>query len=55
MLESSRLETTEKIEQLRMLENGIPIHVIVTDHKSVGVDRPEDIEKVTRIIQGKPD
>jgi 3-deoxy-manno-octulosonate cytidylyltransferase (CMP-KDO synthetase) len=55
MLESSHLETTEKLEQLRMLENGIPIHVIVTDHKSVSVDRPEDIETVSRIILGTPD
>jgi 3-deoxy-manno-octulosonate cytidylyltransferase (CMP-KDO synthetase) len=55
MLESSHLETTEKLEQLRMLENGIPIHVIVTDYKSVGVDRPEDIETVTRILLGAPD
>lgn len=47
----SYLETTEKLEQLRLLENGIPIHVVITDHHSVGVDRPEDLEKVKRILE----
>lgn len=46
----SHLEMTEKLEQLRLLENGIPIQVVITEHQSVGVDRPEDIETVTRIL-----
>ena len=46
----SHLELTEKLEQLRLLENGIPIHVVKTKHRSFGVDRPGDIEAVTRII-----
>ncbi|OQY59821.1 MAG: 3-deoxy-D-manno-octulosonate cytidylyltransferase [Desulfobacteraceae bacterium 4572_88] len=48
----SRLETTEKLEQLRLLENNIPIHVVTTQHQSVGVDRPEDIEIVTQLLRG---
>lgn len=44
------LEVTEKLEQLRLLENGIPIHIVVTKHQSIGVDRPEDIETASRII-----
>jgi 3-deoxy-manno-octulosonate cytidylyltransferase (CMP-KDO synthetase) len=47
----SLLEITEKLEQLRLLENGIPIHVVTTNYKSMGVDRPEDIETVTRILE----
>jgi len=47
----SLLEITEKLEQLRLLENGIPIHVVITNYKSMGVDRPEDIETVTRILE----
>jgi 3-deoxy-manno-octulosonate cytidylyltransferase (CMP-KDO synthetase) len=50
-LESSRLERTEKLEQLRLLENEIPVHVLVTKHRSLGVDRPEDIEKVSKILK----
>jgi 3-deoxy-manno-octulosonate cytidylyltransferase (CMP-KDO synthetase) len=49
-LSQSRLEAVEKLEQLRLLENGIPIHVVVTDHRSIGVDVPEDINAVTKIL-----
>jgi 3-deoxy-manno-octulosonate cytidylyltransferase (CMP-KDO synthetase) len=46
----SGLEITEKLEQLRLLENDIPVHVVITQHQSIGVDRPEDLEIVTGII-----
>ena len=49
-LDQSPLETVEKLEQLRLLENNIPIHTVVTAHQSIGVDRPEDIPAVTRIM-----
>ncbi len=52
-LDQSRLEITEKLEQLRLLENNIPLHIVLTEHKSIGVDRPEDIEKVSKIIEAK--
>lgn len=45
------LEETEKLEQLRLLENGIPIHIVKTEYKSIGVDRPEDIPEVEKIIR----
>ena len=50
-LQPGRLERTEKLEQLRLLENEIPVHVMVTKHRSIGVDRPEDIEKVRKILK----
>lgn len=46
----SPLERREKLEQLRLLENGIDIHVVVTGHRSHGVDRPEDIALVEKIM-----
>jgi len=49
-LDPSRLETIEKLEQLRSLENGIPIQVVVTDRRSIGVDRPHDIKTVSKIL-----
>jgi 3-deoxy-manno-octulosonate cytidylyltransferase (CMP-KDO synthetase) len=52
-LHPSSLEVTEGLEQLRLLENNIPIHIVETEHQSIGVDRPEDIEIVTRIILEK--
>jgi 3-deoxy-manno-octulosonate cytidylyltransferase (CMP-KDO synthetase) len=44
------IEAVEKLEQLRLLENRIPIHVVETQLMSIGVDRPEDIAKVSSII-----
>jgi len=38
------LERVEALEQLRALENGVKVHVLVTEHGSPGVDTPEDAE-----------
>jgi 3-deoxy-manno-octulosonate cytidylyltransferase (CMP-KDO synthetase) len=46
----SGLETAEKLEQLRLLENDIPVHVVITAHKSIGVDCPEDINTICEIL-----
>lgn len=45
-LPQSALEAAEKLEQLRYLENGIPIHVAETTHDTVGVDSEEDLQRV---------
>ena len=42
----SQLEEAEKLEQLRAIDHGIPIHVSVVDYESIGVDTPEDIQRV---------
>ena len=52
-LTQSQLEITEKLEQLRLIENHIPIHIVETEHRSLGVDRPEDINTVSKIIRRK--
>ncbi len=41
----SPLEEAEKLEQLRALDNGIPIAVAVVAHDSVGIDTPEDLQQ----------
>ena len=45
------LERIEKLEQLRLLENGIPIRTVVTRHRSQGVDHPSDVAIVKQLIQ----
>jgi 3-deoxy-manno-octulosonate cytidylyltransferase (CMP-KDO synthetase) len=49
-LPESSLEKSERLEQLRFLENGIPIFVGETPHDSVGVDTEEDLERVVKIL-----
>ena len=46
----SPLESAEKLEQLRALENGIQIAVVKVDYDSVGVDMPEDVSKVEKVL-----
>jgi len=43
----STLEKTEKLEQLRWLENDFNIHVSVCHHESIAIDTPEDLKLIT--------
>ena len=48
----SPLESAEKLEQLRALENGIQIAVVQVDYDSVGVDTLEDVARVEALLCG---
>ena len=50
-LPHSTLETVEKLEQLRVLEYGYRIKVVITEHDSPSVDRPEDIPPIEKRIR----
>ncbi len=47
---TSPLERAESLEQLRALENGVRIQVVMTDSGSPGVDTPEDARMIERLI-----
>jgi 3-deoxy-manno-octulosonate cytidylyltransferase (CMP-KDO synthetase) len=49
-LPPSPLEQREKLEQLRLLENGISIRVVRTSRRCHGVDRPEDIDSIIELV-----
>ncbi|NNM30623.1 MAG: 3-deoxy-manno-octulosonate cytidylyltransferase, partial [Akkermansiaceae bacterium] len=44
------LEQAEQLEQLRALERGVKIHVIITNHQSIGLDTPEQVPKVEALL-----
>jgi 3-deoxy-manno-octulosonate cytidylyltransferase (CMP-KDO synthetase) len=52
-LPPSRLERTEKLEQLRFLENGIPITVVETTEPTVGVDTEDDLRAVEALLAAR--
>jgi 3-deoxy-manno-octulosonate cytidylyltransferase (CMP-KDO synthetase) len=50
-LPPSTLEQTERLEQLRFLENGIDIYVEPTDYDTIGVDTEEDLHRVEALLR----
>ena len=49
-LPESSLEKSERLEQLRFLENGIPIYCGETPYDSVGVDTEEDLQRAIKLL-----
>jgi 3-deoxy-manno-octulosonate cytidylyltransferase (CMP-KDO synthetase) len=47
------LETVEKIECLRYLENGVALKMIVTEYMGVEIDTPQDLERAVRMLETK--
>jgi CMP-2-keto-3-deoxyoctulosonic acid synthetase len=46
----SPLETAEKIECLRYLENGVSIKMVVTNYMGIEIDTPEDLIKAAKLL-----
>ena len=53
-LPPSSLELAEQLEQLRLLEAGIPIRVLETDQPTIGVDTEEDLRAVEALLAPRP-
>ena len=49
------LERVEQLEQLRALENGARIRVVVTEHESIGLDTPEQVPEIEALLAGSID
>lgn len=45
------LEKTEKLENLRFISNGMRVKMVITQHKSIGIDTPEDLEKARLLFK----
>jgi 3-deoxy-manno-octulosonate cytidylyltransferase (CMP-KDO synthetase) len=52
-LPESALERTERLEQLRFLENGIDIYVAETAYDTIGVDTEDDLNRVESILRSR--
>ena len=52
-MKTSELENTEKLEQLRILENRYSIQVVETKQNSIAVDHPNDLDKIIKNMNGE--
>ena len=50
-LPESKLEKVEKLEQLRLLENGYKIRMIATEYQGKGIDTPEDLVQLMKYMK----
>ncbi len=52
-LPESKMEKIEKLEQLRLLENGYKIKMVLSSYKGIGIDTPQDLEKAENLLKNK--
>jgi 3-deoxy-manno-octulosonate cytidylyltransferase (CMP-KDO synthetase) len=47
---AGRLDVIEKLEQLRYLENGVPVKMIITEESPISIDTPEDLDRAQKLL-----
>lgn len=52
-LSQSPMEQVEQLENLRLLENGVPIKMVLTEHRPIGIDTENDLEKARLKFESK--
>lgn len=52
-LKQTPLELAESLEQLRVLENGVAIHVVETSEETVDVNAPEDLARAEAVLRSR--
>ena len=52
-LEKSHNESTEKLEQLRAIDNGIKINAIIKDYESISIDTEKDLKNLIMLLNSK--
>ena len=53
-LPQTPLEKIESIDMLRVMENGLPLHVVTTDVETIGIDTPADLARAETILAADP-
>ena len=53
-LPETPLERAESVDMFRLIEHGYPIRGVLVDYRTVGVDRPDDVAGVERLLQEDP-
>ncbi len=53
-MEQSSLEKAESIDMLRLLQNGVAVHMVPTEHHSQAVDCQSDLELVVKLMENDP-
>ena len=52
-LSPSEDELSEKLEQLRAINNGIKIHALIEDYESISVDTEQDLETLVGLLNSE--
>jgi len=53
-LSPTPLEIIESCDMMRVLEHGDRVHMVLADHRSIGVDTPSDLERAAALLASDP-